>query len=85
MSHAKIFTVHDAKAAYYTPPFFARTSGEAMRIFSEAINDPQHHFAKHYTDFTLFEIGEFDDLTGCISSLEAPRPLGNGVDFKTVA
>lgn len=77
----KIFTVHDAKAAYYLPPFFARTNGEAIRTFSQAVNDSSHHIGQNHSDFTLFEIGEYDEQSGVITA-KTPTPIGNGVDFK---
>lgn len=77
----KIYTVHDAKAAAFLPIFTARANGEAIRSFSEAINSADHQFAKHAADFTLFEIGKFNDETGVIEAI-VPLSLGNGVDFK---
>lgn len=82
MTPMKIFTVHDAKASYYLQPFFGRANGEAIRSFSEAINSPDHQFAKHHADFTLFELGSYDESTGLITPLPQPVSLGNGVDFK---
>lgn len=78
----KMYTVHDAKASYYSPPFFARTNMEAIRTFTQAVNDPQHEIGRNHADFTLFEVGEFDEQSGQITVLKAPAPLGNGVDFK---
>lgn len=77
----KIFTVHDAKASYYLPPFFARTKGEAVRTFTQAVNDPQHQIGQNHADYTLFEIGDYDEQTGVITAIN-PTPIGNGVDFK---
>jgi len=77
----KIYTVHDSKAEAYLQPFFARSNGEAIRSFTQAINTPDHQFAKYSADYTLFEIGEFDDNTGVITT-PYTRSLGNGVDFK---
>lgn len=79
---AKIYTVHDAKAAFYGQPFYARTNAEAIRSFTQLVNDPQHQIGAHHADFTLFELGEYNEQTGEITVLKAPAPLGNGVDFK---
>jgi len=78
----KMFTVHDAKVGAYLQPFFARSAGEATRSFAEAVNSADHQFAKHAADYSLFEVGDFDDELGVFTSLSAPRSLGNGVDFK---
>lgn len=78
----KCFSVHDAAAEAYLPPFYARSTGEAMRSFVEAANDEKGKFFAHAADYTLFEIGEFDDLTGIIHPLNVHRPLGKAIDFK---
>lgn len=78
---SKIYTVHDAKAAFYGQPFFCRTNAEAIRSFSQVVNDSTHQIGQNHSDFTLFEIGEYDDQTGVITA-KTPTPLGNGVDFK---
>lgn len=77
----KIYSIHDSKASFYDRPFFARTDGEAIRLFSDAINDEKTPISAHYADFTLFGLGEFDEQTGVITPV-TPRSLGNGVDFK---
>lgn len=81
----KIFTVFDSKAEAYLQPFFARTNGEAVRSFTEAANDSGHNFCKYSGDFTLFEIGEYDETTGNITPLKAHQNLGKGSDFKQSA
>lgn len=81
----KIFSIHDGKASFYGQPWYARTKMEAQRSFADGINDvtnPNNLMAKHHADYTLFELGEFDDATGKITLLDAPLPLGNGVDYK---
>lgn len=78
----KIFNVYDCKAEHYNNPFFLRTRGEALRGFQEVCNDPQSQISKYPADFTLFEIGEYDQVTGKISLHVAPVSLGTGVEFK---
>jgi len=76
----KMYSIHDSKAMFYDRPFFARTDGEAIRMFSDAINDPKTPISAHYADFTLFCVGEFDEQTGVVSPADS-KSLGNGVDF----
>lgn len=77
----KVYTVHDAAALAYLQPFFARADGEAVRMFMDAANDPKHMFSKSGKDFTLFAIGEFDELIGELRPLLPHRPLGKAIDF----
>lgn len=75
----KIFSVYDSKIQAYNTPFYLRTSGDAIRGWTTAVNDETTQFNKHPEDFTLFEIGEYDDLTGDISQLPAKHSLSTAL------
>lgn len=79
----KLYTIHDAKAEFYGQPFYARTNTEALRTFGQLVNDHQNGglIAQSPADFTLFCIGEFDDLTGEVSS-SGKQSLANGKDVQ---
>lgn len=79
----KIFTIYDSKAAAYLQPFFMSTRGEATRAISDCANDINHNFCKHASDFTLMEIGEFNDQTGQVSSYESHVSIANCLELKT--
>lgn len=76
-----MYTVHDSATAAYLRPFFARNKGEALRSFSEAVNDPASQFAKYPAEFTLFEMGTFDDTLGTFDLHPSALPLGKALDF----
>lgn len=63
----KAFTIYDSKAKAYKAPFFELNSGTAIRAVMEVVNTPGHGLGKYATDYTLFEIGEFDDSKGILS------------------
>lgn len=77
-----MFCCYDAKAEYYMTPFLMNTRGEALRAFQDIANDPQSAICKHPEDFSLFEIGEYDSLTGRVENLIAPLSLGKALEFK---
>lgn len=79
----KIYSVYDSKVEAYLRPFFCRSKGEALRSFIDAVSDAQSPFFKYPGDFTLFEIGEFDDLSGRIKAHLALINLGNALEFKS--
>lgn len=79
-----IFVVHDSAAEAYLQPFFARSKGEALRSFETAVNDEGHQFAKHADDYTLFQIGTYEDSTGMIEP-SAPVSLGCAVEYRKPA
>lgn len=63
----KIFSVFDSKASYFGRPFDDQSDSSAIRNFSDAVNDgsnPNNLWHKHPEDFSLFQVGEFDNLTG---------------------
>ena len=80
MKH-KMFVIYDEKAQAYLQPWFLHQSGMATRVFSDCINDPEHNFGRHPEDYTLFNIGEFDDSNANIN-LHPPKSMGNGIEFK---
>lgn len=63
----KIFAVFDSKAASFGTPFVDQSESSATRNFGDAVRDgsnPNNLWHKHPEDFSLFQIGEFDSLSG---------------------
>lgn len=77
----KVFTIHDAKANAYLPPFFLPEEGMAVRTFGDCVNNPEHSFGAHPEDYNLFVLGTWDDAIGKIDTYEMAKILGNGVTF----
>lgn len=77
----KVFSIYDSKAAYFEKPFFLRNRGEALRGWEAGANDPQASISKFPGDYTLFEIGEYDDQTGNITMYESKVNLGLASQF----
>lgn len=77
----KIFCIFDSKADAFLAPIFAVTEGIARRMFYDVVNDPSSAFNKHPGDYTLFEIGDFDERKGFISGLESYTNLGNALTY----
>jgi hypothetical protein len=79
----KIYVVYDSKAENYGNPMFFATRGEAIRMFSEECNRPESMVNKYPEDFTLFEIGTYNEKEdGLISAYINKSAIGCGVDFK---
>lgn len=74
------FAVHDCKASAFLTPFFFPTAGQAVRAFSDTVNDVKSMLARHPADYTLFQIGHFDDQTGQLESCK-PINLGQALNF----
>lgn len=78
----KVLAVYDEKVKAYIEPWYARTTAAAIRSFESAVNDPKTQLSQHPSDFTLFEIGEWDDDKGEIQMYEAKKSLGLAQEFK---
>jgi hypothetical protein len=77
----KIFSIYDSKADAYATPFFFKRDGEAIRAFTQLANDNNSQVGKFPSDYTLFELGEYDETTGVITPVETPRSLGLAQQF----
>ena len=72
----KMFSVFDAKADAFLPPFFLHNNGLALRTFGDACNMKDHQFGKHPEDYTLFELGAFEDGSGTLKYTKRLSRLG---------
>lgn len=79
----KIFAVYDSKLAAYFHPFYCPHEAIAKRSFSATANDPQSQIHAHPADFTLFELGEWDDDTGKFLNHENPINLGLAAAYRS--
>jgi poly-D-alanine transfer protein DltD len=77
----QIFSVYDSKAEAYNTPMFVPTKGQAIRAFSDQVNEPGSELNKHPEDYTLFCLGEFDSDTGLITPLNSPHSIGGAHEF----
>jgi hypothetical protein len=77
----KIFTVYDSKIESYLQPFFMMSKGAAVRALTDSVSDATHQFAKYPEDFTLFELGSFDDADATFTMHPTPISLGVAVEF----
>lgn len=72
-----MFSILDGKSGVYNSPFPAVSRGVALRMFTDLVNDPKTSIARHPEDYTICELGSFEDSTGIMESHASPTPLGN--------
>jgi len=77
-----MYTIKDGPADFFMAPFCVQTRGEAVRMWSDAANDPQSKFAKHPSDYGLFEIGVFDAIACTIELFSERIFLGLASSYK---
>lgn len=78
----KIFSIFDSRALAFLQPFHLPSQAHAIRTVSEAMQEPNSIFADYPEDFTLFEIGSFDELTGELQPMLMHSNLGNLLRLK---
>jgi len=71
----KMYSVYDSKAECFGTPFFMSSRGLAIRAFTDLVNDTRSSVNKYPGDFSLFEVGEWDDNNARVESF-APVSLG---------
>jgi len=80
----KAFAIYDSKTEFYSMPIFCRSFGEAVRIVSQAATNPQSTVSISPGDFTLFEIGEWDDQKGLYTMYDHKINLGCLIELKAL-
>lgn len=85
MSSKKVFAVYDSKVQAYMNPFCMETSGQAIRGWIDAVNDEKTAFNRHPDDFTLFELGIYDEQSGTFENLHTPISHGTALKYLQAA
>lgn len=78
----KAFSIRDAKAEIFNPPFYKKTHGEAERDFKTLVNDPKSQVHMYAEDYDLYFIGVYDDNSGKFLPLDTPQHLVKAVQLK---
>lgn len=72
----EIFSVFDKQVNAYMQPFFCRSKGEAIRSFTDAVNDGNKPFGKYASDYSLMSMGVYDDNNGSFMVHDPVRVIG---------
>lgn len=78
-----VLAVFDSKVNSFAQPFFMRTRGEALRGWADVANDPQSNVCKYPLDYSLMELGTYEDSSGRFENYTAPISLGTAAEFKS--
>lgn len=63
-----LFSTYDAKSKCFSAPFSMLTIGMALREFEEASRNPNSILSKYPNDFSLYEIGTYDDSNAIVEN-----------------
>lgn len=76
-----VVAIFDSAAGCYTRPECVAAAPVAVRAFKDQVNNKQTAIGQHPDDYTLFELGEFDDGKASFSLHEEPIRLARGKDL----
>lgn len=79
-----VFSIYDEKADAFLPPFILPNVNMAKRVFADCVNSDTHQFGLNPSDYTLFELGHFDDANGQFTLQRSKQSHGNGVEFRSL-
>ncbi len=70
-----MFSIYDSKVEAFLQPFFMQTRAAAIRAVTDTVANPEHLFAKHPEDYTLFYLGSFEDQKAVFDLEPTPQSL----------
>lgn len=76
-----ICSIRDSKAEAWLAPMTFQSQAAAVRAFQDAVNSRDHQMAAHPEDYTLFELGTFDERTGRIVLGASAQSLALGANL----
>ena len=59
-------SIYDSAVEAYMRPFTAQSPGQATRLFEDELRRPESDMGRHPEDYSLFQIGTFDDSSGSV-------------------
>lgn len=75
-----IVSVFDLATQTFARPFVVHHPRQAVRSFTDEVNNPESEISRHAEDYELFELGKFDDASGALSS--QPTRICRAIDLK---
>lgn len=78
----KVYTVYDSKVESYSNSLWLfKNKGEAIRSFTDAVNDAKTVFHQHPEDYVFFEIGDYNIDNAELVRYDAPKSVGVALEF----
>lgn len=71
----EIYNIKDIKLKAFLSPVFVHSREQIERDMIMIVNDPDHPFSKSPQDYHLYYIGKYDDVSGIITTTDAPEHL----------
>lgn len=78
----KAFSVYDEKAECFAHPFFVSATGIATRMLATWANNPESTICKYPSDFTLYEVGSWNDGQAKFDTITPPKFIAKASEYK---
>jgi hypothetical protein len=80
----KMYCWYDSKTESWGVPIFRASRGDASRMFERLVSEKQegNDIEKYPSDFTFFEVGEYDLSNGEITVYMSKVNLGLALEYK---
>lgn len=78
-----LYLIWDSKSESYSIPFIHLARGDALREFTRAANSNDSKIGLNPEDFSLFEVGQFDERTGEFVIYEVKEHVANAHELVT--
>ncbi len=75
-----LYAIYDTACGVYTKMVFAQADGMVTREFQDLVNDAESAIGQHPEDYSIFRLGNFNDLTGLIVN-EDNECLATGLEM----
>lgn len=77
-----IYCVYDEKVKSFGMPFFKPSNPAAIRDFTDLAHDSNTTIGRHPEDYTLYQLGEYNDTEGTLTQYETKNNLGKADQYK---
>lgn len=78
----KVYSLFDKKANAYLTPVYFNEVGEASRMLATVVQTADNNISRYPEDFSLYQLGTFDQESGKLESLKQPLFVANAVEYK---
>lgn len=75
-----IVAIRDRAVDAFMRPWYVRSTGEALRVFSDSVNSQDSAMKAHPEDYDLYVLGTFVEETGLFDT-GVPSMIGIGKDI----
>lgn len=76
----QLFALRDTALEAYGAVMTYSATGQAVREFTDQVNDKQSQINKHPEDYMLFFLGTYDNDTGMILQPDQPKQMARAID-----